>query len=237
MAQNSTDVHSLAVPHWKYLRSIPGSIWLMPVNDLGKETAHTPSKPAVNSTLVAGQWGEGKHSMQWGVKQPFGCQKYQGSLETKVQSPEALQCTCCGLLGLWSTGWGEDLQDRIFWVQGQTVEQAWTVSMEEHPILGNINAPWSGQGKGPLLGICETMPGRTVWLGVPQGQEKRKKLCEFHKGTPGWLRRDTETRDLFLSGLMRRRLQKDLISVFNYGEGSSMLFWRCTGRGWEVINE
>lgn len=53
--KNSIDIHSLAVPHWRYLRSIPRSIWLIPVNDLGKETAHTPSKSAVNSTLVAGQ--------------------------------------------------------------------------------------------------------------------------------------------------------------------------------------
>lgn len=181
MVQNSTDVHSSAVAHWKYLRSIPGSIQSMPVNDLGKETAHTPSKSAVNSTLVAGQRGEGKHSMQWWVKQPFGCQKCQGSTERKVQSPGALQCTCCGLLGMWNTDWGEALQDRTFWLQSQTVEQAWTVRMEEHLILGSINAPWSGQGKGPLLGTCETMPGELSSSGSHSSKRKGKNSVSFTK--------------------------------------------------------
>lgn len=51
--------------------------------------------------------------------------------------------------------------------RGRTVEQAQTMRMEEHSILGSINAPWPGQGKGPLLGACEIMPG-SVRLWVPQ---------------------------------------------------------------------
>lgn len=60
---------------------------------------------AVYSTLVAGWQGGEKHSVHWWVGQPFD-----------ARNPGTLQCRCCRLIVLWSTGWGEVLQDRTFWV-------------------------------------------------------------------------------------------------------------------------
>lgn len=177
---------------------------------------------AVYITLVAGWQGGEKHSVHWWVGQPFD-----------ARNPGTLQCRCCRLIVLWSTGWGEVLQDRTFWV---LEAEQWN----RHKQSGWKSIPYSAvlmhpTGKALCLAhvrSCLDLSGS----GSHSSKRKGKKLWVSQRYTR-WLRWDTETKDLSFFALMRRRLQKNAISLFSYREGWSMLFWMCTGRSWEVINE
>lgn len=92
--------------------------------------------------------------------------------------------------------------------------------MEDHPLLGSIIAPWPGQRMVLLLPaweLCDYAWKTASGFGVPQYREKSKKIRKCLNGIPEcFFMTSSQGRNLFLFGLMKRRLQKDLISVFSH---------------------
>lgn len=170
------------------------------------------------------QWpgGQGNHSDGPQKVGETGWKKRHEAQEGKMQSPGAQRHGHNSILGLGLDWLRKGSVEKDFWILWQQVKHACVLS----PWDWRTIPYWAvllhhGQVKGsdscPLLGTCESMPG---WLCLPLSslvlREKHKsgKISQRHimvvKVT------HIQARELGLFVLMKRRVQKDLISVFSY---------------------
>lgn len=149
----------------------------------------------------------------------------------------------CRVLGLWNAGtaeswgwgwagWRESLQERTFRSWWQQVKQPWVVSPYDDggsSFIGQYYCTMARARDGiiaPCLGIVWLCLENCIWLwgsSVQREKQKNQKVSQWD--TRMFFLTSSQGRNLFLFGLMKRRLQKDLISVFSHKKKTALLFF------------